>query len=89
MTENPDVVESVLAFEDDLALNVCKSSDFALDILPAALEDVEDASAAKAQHKIKDDQVMCTCLPSTALIGDWPVFLPASRHCLSDNVHPQ
>jgi hypothetical protein len=48
----------------DLALNVCEWSDFALDFLPAALEDME----------IKYDEVMCTCL-ATALIGKRLSFL--------------
>jgi hypothetical protein len=34
-----------LAFEVDLALASCESSDFALDFLPAASEEVEDESA--------------------------------------------
>jgi hypothetical protein len=42
----PFVVALSSAFEVDLALALCDSSDFALDFLAAALDDVEDACTA-------------------------------------------
>ncbi|KAJ7844321.1 hypothetical protein B0H13DRAFT_128158 [Mycena leptocephala] len=67
-----------LAFELDLALELCESSDFALDFLPAALEDVEDASAAAVLTP-------CVRLPLIVAAIDKSLVLPAkcANHPLS------
>jgi hypothetical protein len=68
-----------LAFEVDLALEeVCESSDFALDFLPAALEEGEDASAAAVLTP-------CVRLPLIVAAIDKSLVLPAkcANHPLS------